>query len=240
MNYNEILLRGLLEENYSIIEFWEKKQKEDGFSAIVFIRKLQDSIDHFKDEIKHKISYNRISQMDEEGNFHLMDPYNYSMPLLPLLNLSESDKGVYIKSHFGLKDLENLEFFLAQWELNEQSKKLKELVPINTAEIVGDENLQLALKECDIIFEKTKWDKSNKVLLQAIILVASTLYNIDNTILKTIVCDKHGIDKLTLKRSVIKMAPSFREIGKVTNYKIEEIGNKIKIYLKNEGEIPHK
>jgi hypothetical protein len=55
VNTNIILLKALLEPEYSRIEFWKQKQKESSFSEIVFWKKLNNSLDFYFDKINYEI-----------------------------------------------------------------------------------------------------------------------------------------------------------------------------------------
>lgn len=55
MNTNIILLKALLEPEYSRIEFWKQKQKESSFSEIVYWKKLNNSLDFYFDKINDEI-----------------------------------------------------------------------------------------------------------------------------------------------------------------------------------------
>ena len=61
-DFDLILLHGLYEPEYSIIEFWQKKQTESGFSLMVFWQKLCDSWQKFCDLIENKIAWVKISR----------------------------------------------------------------------------------------------------------------------------------------------------------------------------------
>lgn len=72
-NFKLILLSALTEPDYSIIEFWQKKQKETGYSEEVFYRKLKDTLKHYSNIIESKI------QIKQSFGISVT---NYKIPLL--------------------------------------------------------------------------------------------------------------------------------------------------------------
>lgn len=72
-NFKLILLSALTEPDYSILEFWQKKQKETGYSEEVFYRKLNDILKHYSNIIESKI------QKKESVGVSVSD---YKIPLL--------------------------------------------------------------------------------------------------------------------------------------------------------------
>lgn len=56
MNFKNLLLLGLIEPDYSRLEFWQKQQKESGFSELVFYKKLKDVLTDYESRIETEIA----------------------------------------------------------------------------------------------------------------------------------------------------------------------------------------